>query len=346
MPLDYDILVFGAGTIGCYIGGRLAAARARVTLVARPAIAAEVAEFGLTLTDLHGGTMRARPAQVRVDTSAVHADRADLVLITVKQADTQAAGETLRPLLRSGTVVISFQNGIHNAEVLRAELPQCVVLPGIVSFNVLHQGEGKFHQGTEGELIAEDNPELDRFATAFRNAGMPLLRRADLEPDQWAKLLLNLNNPINALANIPLADELSQRSYRKCLSLAQTEALAVMKAAGIKPAQLTAVPPAVMAKALQAPTAVFKRVAGRILEIDPYARSSMWDDLERGRITEIDYLCGEIVRLGREAGVPTPVNARLSALIKVAERGGRREWSGKDLLRTLEAVKSSSADVY
>ena len=342
MPLDYDILVFGAGTIGCYIGGRLAAGRARVTLVGRPSIAAEVAEFGLRLTDLHGGGMTARPAQVRVDTSAVHADRADLVLVTVKQADTRTAGETLRPLLRPGTVVISFQNGIHNADVLREELPQCVVLPGIVTFNVLRQGEGKFHQGTEGELIAEDNPELDKFAAAFRNAGLPLLRRADLVPEQWAKLLLNLNNAINALSNVPLADELAQRSYRKCLALAQTEALGVMKAAGIKPAQLTAVSPAVMAKALTAPTVVFKRIAGRVLQIDPYARSSMWEDLERGRVTEIDYLCGEIVRLGREVDVPTPVNARLSALIKVAERGGRREWTGKDLLRTLEAANRAN----
>lgn len=343
MPYDTEIYVFGAGTIGCYVGGRLAAARARVTLVARPRIASEVAEFGLHLTDLHGGDMTALPAQIRVESSPVHADRADLVLVTVKSGDTRKAGRTLQPLLRPGTVVISFQNGIQNADILREELPDCTVLPGLVTFNVLPRGDGHFHQGTEGELFAQDDPALDRFAVPFRNAGIPLLRRADMLPEMWAKVLLNLNNPINALSNLPLLDELSDRSYRRCLALAQGEALAVLQRADIRPAQLTAVSPAMMCRALALPTVVFKQVAGRVLEIDPVARSSMWEDLERGRITEIDWLCGEIVDLGAEVGEPTPVNARLRALIKVAERGGRREWTGPELLRTLQAARAAAA---
>ncbi|MBJ8345589.1 2-dehydropantoate 2-reductase [Antrihabitans sp. YC2-6] len=338
---DVEICVFGAGSIGCYVGGRLAASRARVTLVARPRIAEEIATNGLHLTDLHGSDLRALPAQIRVETAPVHADRADLVLVTVKSADTAEAARILQPLLRRGTVVISIQNGISNADVLRGGLPDCVVVPGIATFNVLPRGNGHFHQGTEGELIAQDDPELERFAVPFRNAGLPLLRRADLVPTQWGKLLLNLNNPINALSNVPLLEELSQRSYRRCLALAQGEALEVMKRADIRPTQLIGVPPGVMVKMLGAPSVVFKRVAGKVLAVDPVARSSMWEDLERGRITEIDYLSGEIVRLAEKVGTTAPVNARLTALIKVAESGGRREWTGKELLRTLLAARDA-----
>jgi 2-dehydropantoate 2-reductase len=72
-----------------------------------------------------------------------------------------------------------------------------------------------------------------------------------------------------------------------------------------------------------------------VLAIDPVARSSMWEDLEAGRATEIDWINGEVVRLGREHGVPTPVNSTLVELIRQAEDGGRRDWSGRELLSVL-----------
>jgi 2-dehydropantoate 2-reductase len=72
-----------------------------------------------------------------------------------------------------------------------------------------------------------------------------------------------------------------------------------------------------------------------MLAIDPLARSSMWEDLEAGRVTEVDWINGEVVRLGREYGVVTPVNDRLVELIRNAERGGRRTWSGPELLDVL-----------
>jgi 2-dehydropantoate 2-reductase len=92
---------------------------------------------------------------------------------------------------------------------------------------------------------------------------------------------------------------------------------------------------------LGAPDPVFTRVASRMLAIDPVARSSMWEDLEAGRTTEVDYLNGEITTLARSRGAQAPVNRRLVALIRDAEAGGRRDWSGDELLAELtDATRS------
>jgi 2-dehydropantoate 2-reductase len=157
-------------------------------------------------------------------------------------------------------------------------------------------------------------------------------------PVQWAKLLLNLNNPINALSNLPLKAELSQLAFRTCLALAQDEALRLMKSAGIRPARLTPLPPNWIPGLLKIPTWLFRLLANKMLAFDPLARSSMWEDLEAGRITEVDWLNGEIVRLAEKMDHRAPVNARLIALIREAETGGTRHWSGQDLLNELKQV--------
>jgi 2-dehydropantoate 2-reductase len=220
--------------------------------------------------------------------------------------------------------------------VLRAALPGALVLAGMVPFNVVQGGEGRFHQGTEGELEVEAHPRLAPFLAAFAQAGLPLQQCADLAPVQWAKLLLNLNNPVNALSNLPLKAQLSQRSLRRCLALAQREALDLLADAGQPLARLTALPPRWIPRVLALPDALFRLVAARMLAIDPLARSSMWEDLQAQRVTEIDWINGEIVRLAAGLGRRAPVNACLVALVHAAEQGGRRDWSGPELLAQLQ----------
>jgi len=324
--------VYGAGSIGCYVGGRLAATAAEVVLVGRERIAREVAEHGLRLTDLHGTDLRV--GSVDFQTVPTAAADADLVLVTVKSAATAEVGQLLGPLIRPDALVVSFQNGLSNADVLREHLPQ-TVLAGMVPFNVVSRRGGWFHQGSEGDLEVAADPALTPYAGLFAAAGLPLTQHDDMDEVLWAKLLLNLNNPVNALSGLPLKQELSQRAYRRCLALAQQEALRVGEAAGRTPAKLTPLPPALIPRLLTVPDPVFKTVAQSMLAIDPVARSSMWEDLEAGRTTEIDWINGEVVRLGKEYDVPTPVNSRLVALIREAEQGGRRTWSGEELLSAL-----------
>ena len=130
---------------------------------------------------------------------------------------------------------------------------------------------------------------------------------------------MNLNNALVALSDLPLARQLADRSWRAILAGEIDEALAAMRAAGIAPARITGLPPSLLPKVLRLPDWLFGILARRMLAIDPEARSSMWDDLKRGRRTEIDELQGAVIRLAKQTGSPTPVNQRVTALVRQAE---------------------------
>lgn len=331
------ICIYGAGAIGCYLGGRLLAAGADVAFIGRKPIGEELHRHGLSLSDYHGGHWRLEPAVIAFATGPAAAATAELVLVTVKSAGTAAAAAELAAVLSPGTVVLSLQNGIGNTGLLRAALPCQTVLAGMVPFNVVRSGPGAFHQGSEGQLHAEAAPALAPFLARFAAAGLTLLRHPDMEPVLWAKLLLNLNNAVNALSGLPLREELGQRAYRQCLALAQDEALALLEEAGIRPAGLTPMPARWLPAVLRLPDMLFQHLASRMLAIDPLARSSMADDLSAGRATEIDWLNGEVLRLAAQLGREAPVNARLTALVRAAERSDdRRNWPGDALLAELQ----------
>lgn len=333
------ICVVGAGSIGCYVGGRLAAAGSDVVLVGRERLAAQVRAHGLRVTD-HLGADLGVPAP-RFTTDLAAAAEADLVLVAVKSRDTAEVAASLRGVLHPGTVVVSLQNGIGNADALAAGLGEGPrVVAGMVPFNVVRRDDGgaeplHVHQGSEGDLEVADDPALAPFEAAFAAAGLPLRYHANMTAVAWAKLLLNLNNAVNALSDRPLREELATRDYRRCLAAAQAEALGLMRAAGIEPARITPVPPRVLPAVLRLPDAVFTRVAARMLAIDPHARSSMWEDLRYGRETEVEAINGEIVRLAERLGRTAPVNRRLTALVHDAEVGGRRAWAGPELRRAV-----------
>lgn len=335
MDKEPRIAVFGAGSIGCHLGGMLAAA-ADVILIGRPAAMAALERDGLTLTG--PGRARREVSGLTLATDAAAAASADYVLVTVKSADTRTAARELAGRLAPDAVVISFQNGLHNADELRAGLPGHRVLAGMVPYNVLRSGPAAVHQGSGGALMVEDVPAAGAFATAARAGGLSLALRTDMPAVQAAKLLMNLNNAVNALSGLPLREELGTRAFRACLARCQREALAAFRAAGTAPARLGPVPPHWTPRVLGLPDAVFRRVAAASLRIDALARSSMWEDLQRGRPTEIDSLQGEVVAIAARHGLAAPANARLAALVHEAERAGpgaARRWSGPELLAAL-----------
>ena len=332
MHPDHRIAIYGAGSIGCYVGGRLAATGSDVVFIGRERIGSELNQHGLTLTDYLGAELQVPAGKVRFASDVSAAADADLVLVTVKSAATEQAGRELASVIRPDTTVVSFQNGIGNADVLGQHLEGQPVITGMVQFNVIHRGNGAFHQGSEGTVEAEADPMLATYLDAFERAGLPLEVHEDMRSVQWAKLLLNLNNPVNALSGVPLKQELSQRDFRRVLAMAQQEGLDLLQRAGIRPAKLTPLPPHWIPKLLTVPNWMFRLLANRMLAIDPLARSSMWEDLERGRTTEIDWINGEIVKLAAEQGREAPVNAKLIELIRAAEQGGKRDWTGTKLL--------------
>jgi 2-dehydropantoate 2-reductase len=181
----------------------------------------------------------------------------------------------------------------------------------MVPFNVAEVAPGRYLRGSDGRLALQDDPACRHWLPAFALAGLPARACADMRAVQWAKLLLNLNNPVNALSGLPLRAQLLDASRRRETAALMAEALSLLAEARQPLARLTPVPPRWLPALLRLPTPVFRVLAARMLHIDPRARSSMADDLAQGRVTEIDALCGEVVRLARTLGREAPLNAAM-----------------------------------
>jgi len=334
------IIVLGAGAIGTYVGGALLAAGADLLLIGRARMGERIARHGLQLTDLRGRELRVAAGAVPYSQDPAALAQAGLILLTVKSADTAAAADAIAAHAPATAPVLSLQNGVGNLDLLRARLPGHAIIGGMVPFNVAQMEGGRLHRGTDGELMVEMAPALAPWREVFGAAGLPLIERADFTEVQWGKLLLNLNNPVNALSDLPLKTELSQRAYRRCLALLIDEALAILRAAGIAPARIGKVGPRLLPPLLRLPDALFTRLAASMLKVDPEARSSMWDDLQAGRRTEIDYLNGAVVALAGELGRDAPANRRIVELVRAAEAGAGR-LDGATLYRLLRAPAGS-----
>ena len=316
------IAIAGAGSIGCYVGGCLALAGRPVILLARPRIDAALRQGGLRITDLDGRDRLIEPDGISVTVDPAVALRdADIVLVTVKSGATQEMAALIAAHARPDAVVVSLQNGVDNAGILQAGLGRRPVLAGMVPFNVVQSPDGdlplRVHRASEGKVIVEDG--VSGLAERLDVDGLAVEAHADMTAVLWGKLLMNLNNALAALSGLPLATELADRRWRLILAGQIDEALAAMKALRIKPARIAGLRPALLPKVLRLPDWLFKRLARRMLAIDPQARSSMWDDLQRGRPTEIGELQGAALRLAEKAGTPAPLLNSVTALVRAAE---------------------------
>jgi 2-dehydropantoate 2-reductase len=321
MNSERPIGIAGAGSIGCFVGGMLAAGGRRVALLARSRVIGEIETHGLRLTSFDGFDRRLAANQFALsENPSLFADAA-IVLVTVKSADTAGMADLIAQHAPADAVIVSLQNGVGNAAVLREKLPGRTVLGGMVPYNVIALGEGRFHQATSGNIVIE----RDAAGTAERLSvpGSQVRATDNIVGVQWGKLLFNLNNALNALADLPLRQQLAQRSWRKLYADQVAEALAAIKADGIKPVSSAPLPVGFIPPLLRLPDALFQIVLGRTMKIDPEARSSMWEDLQRGRRTEIDYLQGVITAIAERRGLAAPLSRRIVELVRKAESDGK-----------------------
>ncbi|CAN7147490.1 2-dehydropantoate 2-reductase [Mesorhizobium caraganae] len=321
---EKTIVIAGAGSIGCYVGGCLALAGRKVVFLARPRIAEALLGGGLRVTDLDGRDRSIKPVSVTAEPAAALAN-ADVVLVTVKNGATEEMAALIAAHASSDVVVVSLQNGVGNADRLRAGLGSRPVLAGMVPFNVVQSAEGDLplhmHRASDGKVMIEEGAA--GLAGLLDVEGLAVETHADIKAVQWGKLLINLNNALVALSGLPLASELADRRWRLILAGQIDEALAAMKASYIAPARIGGLRPGLLPKLLRLPDWLFRLVARRMLAIDPQARSSMWDDLQRGRPTEIGELQGTVLSLAEKAGTPAPLLKRVIALVRQAEREKR-----------------------
>jgi 2-dehydropantoate 2-reductase len=300
------VAVLGAGAVGCYFGGMLARAGAPVTLVGRPHHVEAIARDGLWMDTLH---FRER---VLVATSAiVDAVRdAGVILFTVKTLDTEKAARSLAPYLAPGAVVLSLQNGVDNAERVRAAAG-FEAFPTVVYVAAAMTGSGRVRHTGRGDLIVGDlrsgrRGELERLAALFARAGVPCAVSDNISGALWAKMAMNCAfNAVSALGRAKYGLIAQDLRSREVLRLAVEETTAVARALGVS-----------------LPDVDLVDAAFRLGEAMSGATSSTAQDLARGKRTEIDSLNGYVARRGAELGVPTPVNQTLYALVKLSEEAG------------------------
>src|SRR5713101_3235826 len=271
------IAVMGAGAVGCYYGFKLARAGHDVVLIGRPQHVEAIERQGLRLeTQTFDEHIRATAS---TEGSAVQG--AQLVLFCVKSNDTESGAAAIKPHLAPDAVVLSMQNGIENADRLRALLPQEVVA-AVVYVGTEMAGPGHVRHHGRGELIIERSKASDDVARALIAAGVPTEISDNVRGALWAKLITNCAyNALSAITQLP---------YGR-----------LVKGDGVTlPGDVNA-----------AVRKIAETAAGQ------YASSAQ--DLARGKRSEIDHLNGFIVRRGEALSVATPANRLLHATVKLIE---------------------------
>lgn len=296
--MTMNIAVIGAGAVGCYYGGMLARAGHRVVLIARPQHAVAITQHGLRLQTTSFDEQVLLTAST--DPSALQG--ADVVLFCVKSPDTEATGVLICPHLAPGALVMCLQNGVDNADRLRAMLPQHAVVAAVVYVATEMAGPGHVRHHGRGELVIEPSLRSDVLAGAFIAAGVPTEVSANVRGALWAKLILNCAyNAVSAITQLPYGQTVQGLGVQDVMRDVVAECLAVAQAEGVQ------IPGDVQA-AIQ-----------KIADTMPSQFSSTAQDLARGKHTEIDYLNGFIVQRGHALGVPTPANRVLWTLVKLLE---------------------------
>lgn len=294
-----EILVFGAGAMGSFFGGLLAA-RQHVLLVGRPEHMDAVREHGLRIS---GKTVRlARPRTAsRIPATA----RPELVLVATKAYDTPAAMGQLKKFARTATF-LTLQNGLDNADVIARTASR--VVAGTTSHGVTFLGPGEVrHAGigdtTIGAWAGVDRDDVVRVRDVFEEAGVRTRISDDIRRELWTKLVVNAAiNPLAALAGVPNGRLVQDKGLQGLLEAVGREAVAVARAdgVGLDPDDL-----------VRRTKLVARRTAAN--------RSSMLQDLDRHRRTEIDAITGALLRVADRAGVDAPLNRALEALVKARE---------------------------
>ena len=304
------IHILGAGSLGCAIGGTLAAAGSDVTLIARSREHVEAVNArGLVLRDADGGE---RTVAVAAASDASGLAAAELVIVLVKAFDTAAAIDGYRQALGDNTIVLSLQNGLGHEEVLAAAVGRERLLAGKTYVGGVFLAPGVVRAGTRGKLTLIGEPDggvsdrVQRVAAEFERAGLQTTVSDNINGVIWDKLLVNTaTGALSAITRLPYGPMYAMPELEATAVAAVAEAMAVARAKGV-------------ALSIKQPIDAW-RMAGAGL--GPDFKASMLQSLEKGSVTEIDFINGALVREGERLGVPTPVNRTLVACVKGIEKG-------------------------
>lgn len=298
------VAVMGSGAVGGYLGGRLIGAGIDVALIARGAHLQAMRRDGLRIESARGD-IRARARIATDDASEVGV--VDYVVFAVKSHDTDRAARQLAPMIGEKTAVITFQNGVDNADRIGRAIGERRVLDGIcyaplvIAAHGVIRHTGPVNRYVFGEIDGALTPRAERFRDAGLAGGLDMVLTDAIETELWTKfVMVAAFSAVTALTRLPLGPIIAVPETARLYERAMAEVAAVAKAKSI------ALPADIVARNLE-----FSRHVA-----DPATRSSMLEDLERGRPIELAALSGHVSRLGRALDVATPVHDVAYAALK------------------------------
>lgn len=289
-----QIIILGAGAIGSTYGGLLSRTH-NVTLIARPKHVAAIKSSGLILEGDYVGTYSPEIAtkleEIKPDT---------LLLVCTKAIDLNTALTPIQSLIRSDTVVLLLQNGLGILDQVENLLQGAgIVVRGLttIAAEVLAPGRVKTWMG---DTILNTSSPANRITQMLEKNSMSVQTTNDLTQEIWKKLILNcVVNPLTAILRVP-NNTISAPQLKRIRHAIITECLTVAAAEGVR------LENDIKVKVDRALTKYTNR-------------SSMFQDILRGRQTEIDYINGKIVALGTQHDIATPVNEALTQIIRFLE---------------------------
>lgn len=291
------VLIVGTGAMANLFGARLSAAGIDVTLLG-------TWKEGLEALRGHGIRLESpnevKTFPVHVAGSPSEVDTIRFALVLVKSWQTARAAEQLSGILADDGLALSLQNGLGNQEILSQKLGDSRVAQGVTTTGATLLGPGHVRPGGEGTISVSTLPRLDSLVGMLRRADFEVKRVVDVQSLLWRKLLINVAiNPLTAIFNVPNGDLLRSASARQLMRAAIQEVGAVAASKSI---------PLGFSDPVAAAEDVARKTASN--------RSSMLQDLTRGAPTEIEAICGAVLRASQEAGIAAPVNRVMYLSIK------------------------------
>ncbi len=309
-----EITIIGTGAMALYFGSRLAAAGERVRLLGSW-------QDGINAINLKGicvvnnAGKEYFPAEASADPGKFPSTR--LALVLVKSWQTKEAAKLLEEVLEPDGIALTLQNGLGNVEVLTAALGEEQVAQGVTTYGATVLGPGTVRSGGEGVISVQQHARLTPLIQTLRRSGLEVQGVSDITSILWSKLVINVAiNPLTGILGVKNGRLLDSPAAMKIMGLAAREAAEVARALGI---MLDIKDPGRQAEQVAAATAE--------------NTSSMLQDIRRNAPTEIDALCGSVVRAGRMVDLPTPVNEILMFMIRAKEditRNPNHENRGND----------------
>jgi 2-dehydropantoate 2-reductase len=293
-----SLLILGTGALANLFAARLSAADVDVTLLGTwPEGLAALNEHGVRLV-MEPEMEKAFPVRATADPAECAGARYALVL--VKSWQTARAARQLAECLAPDGIALTLQNGLGNREVLAAHIGESRLGTGVTTTGATLLGPGRVRPGGEGIISLAENPSLEPVIVSLRRAGFSVEIKSNLDALIWGKLVVNAAiNPLTALLDVPNGELVARPAARRLMAGVAREVAQIAEAKGVY-------------LPFSDPAAAAEDVARRTAT----NRSSMWQDVRRGAPTEIDAICGAIVRAGDELNVPTPLNRSLWLLVR------------------------------